>query len=248
MTNKVALDARAEFLEGKNDTGILVIHGFTGSTQSMRLIAHQLHKLGYTVHMPRLKGHGTTPEDMETTGYKDWIESAEEAYKELRSKVKKIFLLGLSMGGTLTLYGAIHHKIDGAITINAAVDLPNFLALYEDEKSPRFIPGIGSDIKKEGIKEWAYDRTPKKCINDILILGKKVKEKLSEIKCPILIFKSLEDHVVPPYNQDYIYNHVGSTQKELVELKNSYHVATLDNDWELIVEKTQDFIQAIVKE
>lgn len=79
-------------------------------------------------------------------------------------------------------------------------------------------------------------------------MGKEIKERLPEIKCSILIFKSLEDHVVPPYNQDYIYNHVGSTQKELVELKNNYHVATLDNDWELIVEKTQDFIQAIVKE
>lgn len=243
MTNKIAYEARAEFLEGKNDTGILIIHGFTGSTQSMRQVAYKLNHLGYTIQMPRLLGHGTTPEDMETTGYEDWIKSVETTYNELKPKVKKLFVLGLSMGGTLTLYSAIHHNINGAITINAAVNLPNFQEMYENENSPRFIPGIGSDIKKEGIKEWAYDQTPKKCINDLIILGKIVKDKLNDIHCPILIFKSKEDHVVPPNNQDYIYTHVASTQKELLELKNSYHVATLDNDWELIVKKTHEFIQ-----
>lgn len=91
MTNKIAHGARAEFLEGKNDTGILVIYGFTGSTQSMRLVVYRLHELGYMAHMPRLKGHGTTPKDMETTDYKDWIESTEETYKELWPKVKKYF-------------------------------------------------------------------------------------------------------------------------------------------------------------
>ncbi|WP_128331497.1 carboxylesterase [Apibacter sp. HY039] len=246
MKNEISPETKSEFLKG-NDIGILIIHGFTGSTQSMREVAYQLNRLGYTIQMPRLKGHGTTPEDMETTSYKDWIESVENAYSELKTKVKNLFVLGLSMGGTLTLYCSIHHKIDGAITINAAINLPEFKVLYDDSQSPRFIPGIGSDIKKEGIKEWAYDRTPKKCIQDILTLSNQVREKLSYIKCPLLIFKSKEDHIVPPDNQDYIFSHTGSENKELIELENSYHVATLDNDQELIIQKTHHFIQSILK-
>lgn len=243
MENKIAYDARPEYLEGSNGMGILIIHGFTGSTQSMRDVAYELHKYGYTIHMPCLKGHGTTPEDMENTDYKDWIESVEKAYKEIQPKVKKLFVLGLSMGGTLTLYCAIHYKIAGAITINAAINLPEFEATLKNPEIPRFFGGIGSDIKKSGVKEWAYDKTPKKCIQDILTLTDLVREDIKQINCPILIFKSPQDHVVPPNNQDYIFSHVSSKQKELITLDNSYHVATLDNDWMIIVDKTLQFIQ-----
>lgn len=246
--NEIAKEARPEFLPGSEDAGVLVIHGFTGSTQSMRPLAYKLHEFGYTVSMPCLKGHGTTPEDMETTGYTDWVQSVKTAYEELRPRVKKLFVLGLSMGGTLTLYSAIHFKIEGAITINAAVSLPEMRAVFTDPATPRFLEGIGSDIKKKGVKEWAYDKTPKKCIGEILQLTDLVRERLSEITCPILIFKSIDDHVVPPKNQDYIFDHVGSFKKELVELSESFHVATLDNDLEMIEEETHRFINSILND
>ena len=237
-------EARAEFLEG-NKTGVLVIHGFTGSTQSMREVAYALHKEeGYTISLPRLKGHGTTPEDMESTSYEDWIKSVTDAYEEIRPKVDNLFVFGLSLGGALTLLLAENYPIKGIITVNAAIELANFLALYNDPNIPPFLQGIGSDIKKEGIKEWAYDRTPKKSIGEAACFLELVKANLSKVTCPALIFKSLDDHVVPPTNQDYILEHINSSQKELIELLESYHVATLDNDKELIIEKTIQFIKS----
>ena len=247
MENKIAYDARPEFLKGASSIGVLVIHGFTGSTQSMRDVAYKLHKQGYTVSMPCLKGHGTTPEDMETCVYQDWIDSVENAYNEIRPKVEKLFVLGLSMGGTLTLYTAIHHQINGVITVNAAVDIPEFEKIFENPETPRFFGGIGSDIKKAGVKEWAYDKTPKKSVKEIVSLTKLVKKDLNKITCPILIFKSPEDHVVPSRNQEYIFTNISSDQKALIELSNSYHVATLDNDWETIADKSISFIERISK-
>lgn len=243
MKQEIAHEARTEFLSGSKEIGVLVIHGFTGSTQSMRPVAYALHEQGYTVSMPCLKGHGTTPEDMETTGYKDWVASVTDAYNELKDKVREVFVFGLSMGGALTLYTAINFEVKGAITVNAAIDLPEFAKTFNDTKTTRFINGIGSDIKKPGIKEWAYDRTPKKCIGEVLELLDIVKTDLSKVTCPILIFSSLEDHIVPPYNQRYIYDRVGSQNKELIELRESYHVATLDNDFDLIMNKTLEFIE-----
>lgn len=244
MKKEIAYEARAEFLEGSSNTGVLVMHGFTGSTQSMRPIAYALHKNGYTVSLPRLEGHGTSAENMATTNYNDWIKSAENAYHELKSKVKNIYVLGLSMGGTLALYLAQSFEIKGIITINAAVLLPpEFVQLATLPGLPDFIDGIGSDIKKEGVKEWAYSQTPRKCIGEIAKLCNIVRDKLDEIKQPILIFKSLEDHIVPPTNQNYIFEHVGSSINTLIELQNSYHVATLDNDAEFIIETTSKFIE-----
>lgn len=242
MNNHVNNEAREEFLEGSN-IGVLVIHGFTGSTQSMRLVAYQLNKWGYTVSLPRLKGHGTTPADMENYTYRDWIESVTTAYQELANKVKDVFVLGLSIGGTLALYCGIHLPVKGIITVNAAVNIPQFKALYDDPSTPRFMKRIGSDIKKEKVTEWAYDRMPKKSINDTIVLTDLVRNDLPKVECPILIFKSPEDHVIPSTNQDYIYEHVSSTQKALVILEESYHVATLDNDLAGLLNKTYQFIE-----
>jgi carboxylesterase len=66
---------------------------------------------------------------------------------------------------------------------------------------------------------------------------------LSTITAPALIFQSTEDHVVPPENGPHILEKLGSEDKELVWLENSYHVATLDNDADLIAERTTSFIR-----
>jgi len=236
-------DARAEVLSASKKTGILIIHGFTGSTQCMRPLAYALFEKGYTVRMPRLKGHGTTPEDMELCTYQDWIDSITEEYNKLKTEVEEIFVLGLSMGGTLTLYSAIHFKIKGAITINAAINIEQFEAIFKDPSTPRFIPGIASDIKKENVTELAYDRAPKKSIGEILKLTSIVRKDLEKITCPILIFSSYIDHVVPTDNQTYIFDHINSEQKQFITLNNSYHVATLDNDFNIIEKETSLFLE-----
>ncbi|SEH68267.1 carboxylesterase [Halobacillus karajensis] len=71
----------------------------------------------------------------------------------------------------------------------------------------------------------------------------KVKQRLDEIHCPILIFVSDEDHVVPPYNSEVIFESVFSEHKELIHLENSYHVATLDQDKEMIMERSLEFFE-----
>ncbi|MED1201812.1 alpha/beta hydrolase [Heyndrickxia acidicola] len=238
----VLQNAEPFYFEG-NEIGILVSHGFTGSTQSMRPLGEAYAKAGYSVCVPRLKGHGTHYEDMEQTTYQDWIDSIEDGYEWLKKRCGTIFVTGLSMGGTLTLYTAQNHpEVKGIIPINAAVDIPATSGAPSTE-IPRFLDAIGSDIKKPGIIELAYEKTPAKSIGEINHLMEKVKGNLSSITCPALIFVSDEDHVVPPGNAQIIYDGISSELKKIVPLKNSYHVATLDHDQELIIESTLAFIK-----
>lgn len=240
-------EARAEFLKGINNSGILIIHGFTGSTQSMRQYGYALHEKGYTVSLPRLTGHGTSPEDMSEATYQEWINDVEIAYHQLASEVDNIFVAGLSMGGSLTLYLAENYLIKAIATINAAsMNLPAFETIFKDENTPEFIQGIGSDIKKPGIKEWAYSQTPKQSIGEILKLELIVDENLSKINIPTIIFSSNEDHVVPPPHSQNIYDKISSKTKKLIHLENSYHVATLDNDLPKIVEETNQFFHQYI--
>lgn len=235
-------EAEAFYHEG-SEVGILTIHGFTGSTQSMRPLFTAYANAGYTVCAPRLKGHGTHYMDMEQSTYKDWIDSVEEGMGWLKEHCTSIFITGLSMGGTLTLYLAEKYEdIRGIIPVNAAVDVPA-MADAKGLTEPRFLDAIGSDIKAEAVTELAYEKTPMKSIQEIVALMELVKTGLHKIKCPALIFVSTEDHVVPPDNSLTIRDEIASPQKKMIELSNSYHVVTLDNDKEIIIEETLNFIK-----
>ncbi|KGX87506.1 alpha/beta hydrolase [Pontibacillus litoralis] len=232
------------FYEG-DKTGVLVIHGFTGTTQSMHYVGKRLADEGYTVYGPRLTGHGTSPEDMEQATHSDWIRNVQEGVKKLKVTCKEIFVVGLSMGGTLTLYLAQNNpEIKGIMPINAAIHMPELIQTYESLQSTetRFVDGIGSDIKAEGVEELAYAHTPVKSMNEIITLSEQVRNDLEEINIPTSIMYSPEDHVVSPDNSLEIYNSISSEDKQILALKQSYHVATLDNDKDMIADTCIAFI------
>ncbi|SEA99642.1 carboxylesterase [Thalassobacillus cyri] len=242
--NYPVLSGAEAFYQEGNDLGILVIHGFTGSPQSMRPLAETYAKSGYTVAMPRLSGHGTHYEDMEKTSYKDWVASVEEALDWLKKRTRFQFVVGLSMGGTLALHLAKQHDdLKGIVLINAAIEIQQMEALREEENQSRYLESIHSDIQKEGVKELAYDKVPYASVIQLLDLLHGVRADLANVHCPALIFVSDEDHVVPPDNAQYIFDTIFSEHTELVHLENSYHVATLDYDFDLIIERSLEFFQ-----
>lgn len=244
---QVMKEAEDFYLPG-DKTGILVVHGFTGTTQSMRFLGEKLAEEGFTVYGPRLKGHGTAPEDMENTTYREWIRSVGEGLEVLNKTCDEIFVTGLSMGGTLTLYVAEHSdKIKGIMPINAAVHMPELIATYDSLKDTetKFVEGIGSDIKRAGVEELAYAKTPVKSMKELITLSMIVRGNLSKIETSALIFSSTVDHVVPPENSREIYDSITSQDREMVKLENSYHVATLDYDKDLIAGKCVEFVKRL---
>ncbi|PRO66178.1 alpha/beta hydrolase [Alkalicoccus urumqiensis] len=243
--NYPVLPGAEPFYNEGGRTGILISHGFTGTTQSMRAFGQAFIEDGYTVCGVRLAGHGTDPEDMEKSTSEDWIASVEEGLHWLRERCDTIYAAGLSMGGTLVLHLAEHHPdIQGIILINPAVEVPEMEPVLQMEEV-RFLDAIGSDIKKPGVEELAYDKTPTTSIRELLPLMDRVKQHLPEVRTPALFFVSEEDHVVPPYNTDLIMEGISSKQKEKHLLGESYHVATLDHDLPFIIEKSRRFLPSV---
>jgi carboxylesterase len=230
-----------------NGTGILVSHGFTGTTQSVRPLSEALAEEGFTVAMPRLKGHGTSMEDHAKSTASGWISSIEEDLTWLGMRTHSIFFAGLSMGGMFSLYFAAIRPdaIRGVIPINACVFLndPDLARVVFDPGAPPTVPGVGSDIKAEGVEELVYPEVPVPPLKEFMAIMRVTDDLLPAVTAPALILQSTEDHVVPPENGPHILERLGSADKELVWLENSYHVATLDNDADLIAERTIRFIQ-----
>ncbi len=249
MSDEPILQGAEPFFFKGNDIGVLVCHGFTGTTQSMRYLGEQLHGAGYTVIGPRLKGHGVSPAAMARSTAADWVESVEQALDELRKHCSQIYMTGLSMGGTLTLHTAAKHAdvIKGAIPINAAVQLssPDMAGLAFGRGLPDTVPGIGSDIKDPNSKELAYAEVPVAAFRQVYALMAATHDLLPRVKCPTLVITAREDHVVSPSNGPLIAGKVGANRVEMAWLENSYHVATIDNDKALIARLAIDFIKSI---
>ncbi len=245
MEQAVMAGAEPFRMEG-NETGVLVSHGFTGTTQSVRPLGEALAAGGFTVAGPRLAGHGTTMEDHARTTARDWVSSIEEDLAWFEGRCERVFFAGLSMGGMFSLYfaGVRPDLIRGIVPINACVFLDNqdLARLIFDPLAPPTVPGVGSDIKAEGVEELVYPEVPVPPVKELMALMRVTDDLLPTVTAPALILQSTEDHVVPPENGPHVQEKLGSEDKELVWLENSYHVATLDNDKDLIVERTTRFI------
>lgn len=226
--------------------GVLLSHGFTGSPASMTPWGKQLAAQGHTVRVPRLPGHGTTWKDMNRTRWADWYGELDQALTELHTVCDRVVVAGLSMGGCLALRLAEQRPadVDALVLVNPAVSV----ARFDIKLVPALqwivpaMPGIGNDIKKAGGDEVGYDKTPLKALASQLKMWKDVRANLGRVTQPLLFFRSDEDHVVDITSKGLILDGVSSSVKDFVELKDSYHVATLDNDAQLIFDRTSAFI------
>jgi carboxylesterase len=204
---------------------------------------------GHTVRVPRLPGHGTRWQDMNLTRWEDWYAEADRTFLELQKSCERVFVFGLSMGGSLTLRLAERHgdEISGIVLVNPAVhsERPDrFLLPVLQVVVPAF-PGISNDIKKPGQDEGAYTKIPLKAAHSLTKLWKAVKDDIALVRQPLLLFRSAEDHVVEASNSRFILDHVSSADRTEVVLPDSFHVATLDNDAETIVAGSIDFVRRL---
>ena len=226
--------------------GIVLVHGYTGSPSSMRPWAEYLNQQGYTVRVPLLPGHGTKPEDLSEIKWQQWPEKVESELDELRKNCTKIFICGFSMGGGTTLHLATKHsdKIAGIILVNPMIHLP-FIGTklaYLLSRIKKYRSSAGGDIKRPGVTQGGYDVMSTEGIYQILQMLKNTRANLHKVSVPMQLFHSVYDHTLPVSNTEIVMKGVGSLTKERIELTNSFHVATLDYDAEIIFERSSIFI------
>jgi carboxylesterase len=220
--------------------GALVLHGFTGNPQSMRGLALALADAGLTVELPLLPGHGTDVADMVPTRWADWSAAAEASYVELASRCDSVVVVGLSMGGSLSVWLAERHpEIIALVLINPLIAPPDadtvaFLdALVEG--GDELAPGVGSDIAQEGVVESAYAELPLRAARSLFAATTELEAGLA----------STNDHVVPPLSGDRLVERVSGPVERIV-LDRSFHVATLDYDRDEIEARTVEFVTEVL--
>jgi carboxylesterase len=234
-----------------NSMGVLVLHGFTGNPYSMRPLAERCAAAGYSVELPRLPGHGTSLADLVPRRWPDFVEVALGAYDELAQRCEKVAVVGLSVGGGLTaLIAEERPSVVGCVFINPMLkgpgaEMESALKDLIDSGLEVLETGADSDIKKAGTTEAKYEGWPLRALQSVIEGVEGVDANLSSITAPSLLLSSREDHTVAPDNGDEIVNH-SCGPVERIWLEESFHVATLDNDQELVEASTIDFLAKVL--
>ena len=236
--------------DGSDEIGVVLVHGFTGSPKSMVGWGRALAEQGWTVRVPRLPGHGTRWQDMNVTTWQDWVGEADRQVAELIGRCRHVFVMGLSMGGTITLRIAAERgsEIAGIVLVNPSVHTERkdrFLLPVVKHVIPSF-PAISNDIAMPGQDEGAYDRLPLKAAASLAELWGVVRAGLPRVTQPLLLLRSAVDHVVEPSNAAAVLAGVRSTNAREIVLERSFHVATVDYDAQLIIDESIAFVRDVV--
>jgi carboxylesterase len=236
---------------GSGPSGVLLCHGFTGSTKSMIGWAKHLEAAGFQVLLPRLPGHGTSWQECNQTAWTDWYASVDEAFETLRARCEQVFLAGLSMGGALCLRLAEQHGacVSGLTLVNPVINIsdPRMRALSVLRLLPS-LGGIVNDIAQPGQDEWGYDRLPLRALYSQTFLWADVRRNLHHVDQPLLVYRAINDHVADPSSVRLIKAGVRSSDQTYIELQRSYHVATLDYEAEDIFDGSIAFFRRLTKE
>jgi carboxylesterase len=239
------------FFYRAGDTACLLLHGWGGTPQSLRYLGERLQGAGITAFAPLLPGAGTCAADLARTRAADWVHAAEDHLLALHASCSTVLVAGLSMGAILTLYlGAeFPDVVRGIVPINGGVRFhnPDLARMAFRRDLPTVVPSWDETwlLKDRSVVEVAYREMARTTLPDVLGLAKVVEELLPVLTVPILLIHSSLDRVVPPENGRHILDRVASQDKALLELPNSYHVATMDSDRELVAGAVIDFVRRL---
>lgn len=240
------------FRGGNGPVGVLLIHGFTGSPMSMRAWGEYLVDEGLTVAVPRLPGHGTSWQEMALTRWEDWYSAVERELLTLSRTCDQVFVCGLSMGGSLALLLAARQRaqVAGIVLVNPVVTstdrrLSILPVLHRVVSS---LEGVANDIAKPGVDECGYSRTPLAAAYSMTKLWGEVRVGLPSVDQPLLLFRSVVDHVVDPTSGLAILAETSSPDVREHLLERSYHVATMDYEAEDIYAGSMTFFRRLMKD
>lgn len=239
------------FFQGGNGKAVLLIHGWTATPYEVRRLGMYLNENGYTASGPMLRGHGTTPKDLEGVKWTDWIKNIEASYDELKKNHEKVYIAGTSIGGSLALIlakkkpdisGLVLMATPYKIKIEKIVILFAKLSRLFKKYNRKYYPptfGLSTTITRL----IAYQTYPIDSALETFNLVKKSRENLGEIKQPCFVIQSSSDHVVARKSLENIYNKISSQIKEKKYIKRAYHTFISDIKNERVFEDILNFIK-----
>ena len=225
---------RPVFLRGVGKTGaigVLLIHGYSASPGEMLPLAYYLHAHDLTTYVVRLRGHGTSPGDLQKRRWQEWYASVIRAYRCLQAVTEVQFAGGMSTGGALALYLAAQQgeQLQGVFAIGAPIKL--------QQRFLRFVPVVqtvrGFVRAEPENPHTNYTYHPLSALWQLTQFIAVYPQVLHHVTVPVLLVQARGDPTVQPESAQYIYERLQSPDKQLLWKAIDRHVIVSARDTEV---------------
>ena len=252
-TNQLIIPTAEPFFFPAGKTACLLVHGFTATPKEMRWMGEYLHGEGFTALGVRLAGHATDMRDLTRMRWWDWLASVEDGWHLLRSAgYDPIFVMGLSLGGALSLLFGARYPVAGVVSIAAPYCLKPYILLpilrplawvkpYLWKSGP---PDLHDPVALR--ERIAYPANPTRAVAEVRDLLAVLREALPHVRVPVLLAHSRSDTYVPPRNMRQIYAALGTEDKQMLWVERSSHIVTRDTEREVVFRAAADFVRRVM--
>jgi len=231
---------------GDGGAGVLAFHGFTGSPFEVRALSERIHANGFSVLGPALAGHATEVGDLEATTSDEYVAAAERAFDEAQRRFVRVYVVGLSLGGTLALHLATSRPVAGVVTISA----PVFLYPMVEATVPivqQWMPGLRAPAN---LAAWqgnviGYTSTSIGAVGVLRAVLERVRGELERVTAPLLVIHSGRDLTVPLASAREIHDRAASADKRLAVVDGGSHVMTVEPNLALIDKTVVGFLKRL---
>jgi len=252
-TAPVIRGAQTIDLQEEGSPGVLLLHGFGDTPQTLALLARRLHKSGYSLYVPLLPGHGRNIDAFGRSRATDWIAAARSALAQMRGRHDSVSVVGLSMGGALAvLLAAELDDIPALVLIAPYLGMPRVqrlaastywawgrLAGEVNARNPR---SIRDPIERE--KNLAYGAITGRALFELLKVVRLARKSLPGVKAPTLIIQSREDPRCAPDIAELALRTLGAHEKKLVWTEGAGHIITVDYGRERVFSEVEKWLRA----
>ena len=243
----------------KDAFGVLIIHGFTATLDSVSSLIEPLEKLSPHVSVPVLTGHGEpSPEMLRGVTWCDWMRDAEAAFHGLAEKVDKVFVVGHSMGALIALNLAAKYQGNQLDAIVLAAPAFRLASMLGPGRPLHFLaPMLQSFIKSWDLniafsdrdmksREVHYLWAPTDAIMSFFELISFTESRLHDVRCPMLIMHNRNDQTVTHDSSDIVFNGVATepSEKDIVWFERSEHQMFCDSEQEVAIRTIVDYISS----
>jgi esterase/lipase/1-acyl-sn-glycerol-3-phosphate acyltransferase len=233
--------------------GILLIHGYLAAPEEVKELARFLNKSGYNVYGVRLRGHGTSPDDLATRTSEDWLKSVRRGYVILTNSVKDMAIAGFSTGaGLALLHARTQDDYNCVISICAPLKLANIASnlastvvrwnklLKRININKGKMEFVNNDPKNPHIN---YFKNPVNGLWELEKLMKIVESNLKYLQIPALVIQGNNDPVVNPESGREIFNLIGSENKEFITINSNNHIIIMGEDTKRVFPQIRKFLK-----
>jgi len=238
--------------------GLLFLHGFGDTPQTLRYLADHMHALGWGVRAPLLPGHGRTLDAFATSRADQWVDSAREELVKLRARYESVAIIGLSMGGALATILAGDGGDGG--DVGALVLLAPYLSMPTRLRRAAgvhrvlgvlfpFLRGGGDRSIRdpnEAARNLAYGFATPRLVFELRRVVERARAAAPTVSAPTLVVQSRQDNRIPPDAAERAFSLFRVPDRRLLWTEGNGHIITVDYGRQAVFAAVADWLETRV--